>query len=59
MRNSILTSAARIQAKPLNEHATLLYEALEVAKFMPLQLCYDAKYILRLLTYYCTGVTKA
>ena len=56
MCNSILTSAARIQAKPLNEHATLLYEALEVAKFMPLQLCHDAKYILK---YYCTGVTKA
>ena len=50
MRNSILTSAARIQAKPLNGHVKLLYEALEVAKFMPLQLlafCHDAKYILK------------
>ena len=56
MCNSILTSAARIQAKPLNGHVKLLYEALEVAKFMPLQLCHDAKYILK---YYCTGVTKA
>ena len=58
--DSILTSVARIQAEPLNEHATRLYEALEVAKFVLLQLCHDAKYILQVLLHKRAnrGVTK-
>ena len=50
MYNSILTNAARIQAEPLNGHTTQLHEALEVAKFVLLRLCHDAKYILQVLS---------
>ena len=60
MYNSILTNAARIQAEPLNGHTTQLHEALEVAKFVLLRLCHDAKYILQVLLHKRAnrGVTK-
>ena len=60
MYNSILTSAVRIQAEPLNGHATRLYGALEVAKFVLLQLCHDAKHTLQVLLHKraSKGVTK-